>query len=262
LRQVRALPITSTLIALNIAVFGLELAWGGSSFAVTLVRMGAISPVSTGLLHAASLIAYGYLHFETLHIAMNMLALYSLGRTLEPMLGGSRFFVLYTLSLLGGGVAIAASPGPRVTVGASGAIFGLLGAVCALLWQRYRSVRSEEERRAIRSLVGGLLVPNVIISLLPGVSLLGHVGGFVVGAAFGMVFVRARVVGRPLHEARGSAAMKTAAVALAMLTLLCVAGVWWSLQPWRGVQDPSGQGRLGPARVLYTAPFRPRSSAG
>lgn len=242
LAAVRAAPITSTLIALNVLVFGLEAVWGGSRMTVTLLRMGAISPVSTGLPHLASLIAYGYLHFGPAHIAMNMFALYSLGRTLEPILGSSRFFVLYTLSLFGGGVAIASSSVPHVTAGASGAIFGLLGALCALLWQRYRSVRIEEERRAIRGLLGRLLLPNVIISLLPGVSLLGHAGGLIVGAAFSAPFLRARLGARPLREDQGSGGMRASAVALAVLTLLCVAGVWWSLQPWRGAEVGSGAG--------------------
>lgn len=223
----RAAPITSALIAVNVLVFGLQAVWGDAGRTVTLVRMGAISPLTTGFVQLASLITYGYLHTGAVHIGMNMLALYSLGRTLEPILGSSRFFVLYTLSLVGGGVAIASSSAPHVTAGASGAVFGLLGALCVLLWQRYRSLRVESERRTIRSLLGRLLLPNVLISLLPGVSLLGHAGGFVVGAGFIAPFVRARLTDRP-----GSATMKNTAIALATLTLLCIAGVWASLQPW------------------------------
>ena len=227
----RALPITTSLIALNSLVFALESAWDGGRPTVTLVRMGAIHPASAGLLHWTSFMAYGYLHIGLAHIGMNMFALYSLGRVLEPLLGGGRFFVLYTLSLLGGGMAIALSTAPHVTAGASGAIFGLLGAICALLWQRHRSAHLDEERRAIRGLLGRLLLPNVIISLLPGVSLLGHAGGLIVGAAFSAPFLRARLAGRP-HGER-SPAMNAAAIALAVLTLLCVAWIWWVLQPWR-----------------------------
>src|SRR5690349_20852354 len=138
---VRQAPITAALIATNAIVFALEEQWGGSHATETLVRMGAVFPPATGLLRWASLLAYGYLHIGTLHIGMNMLGLWNIGRSLEPLLGGSRFFILYTLSLIGGGIAIRLSPSPGVTAGASGALFGLLGAICAILWRRYRDAR-------------------------------------------------------------------------------------------------------------------------
>jgi membrane associated rhomboid family serine protease len=105
---------------------------------------------------------------------MNMLALLIFGSELERGLGRWRFLALYLLSALGGAVAIQLFGDPRVPVaGASTAIYGLLGALGVLMLARRQDIR-------------GLLVLlgiNVLISFLPGVSLLGHFGGLVAGAA-------------------------------------------------------------------------------
>lgn len=228
----REAPITTALVALNVIVFALEEQWGGSHRTETLVRMGAIFPPATGLARWASMLAYGYLHVGGLHIGMNMFALWNIGRMLEPSLGSGRFFTLYTLSLLGGGIAIQLSPAPHVTAGASGAIFGLMGAICAILWRRYRSARHDEERRSIRGSIGGLLLPNVVISLLPGVSLLGHVGGLLVGAGYYAISVGTRSERGLPRPREGAAGATWTALLLAALTLLCIAWLWWALQPW------------------------------
>jgi rhomboid protease GluP len=123
-----------------------------------------------------------FLHANLLHIAMNSLALIRLGPLIEELYGAERFWVVY----LGSGIAGAALselPRPSVPViGASGAICGLIGLLLAYGFQRGGMV-GRDIRRSVFEM--GLYI--LAFSLLPGVSLLGHVGGFVGGFLLGLV---------------------------------------------------------------------------
>jgi membrane associated rhomboid family serine protease len=219
-------PITKLLVALNVAVFLLEEHWGSSTNQRTLERMGAIVGGSAEAVRSATLLSYGYLHIGAFHLGVNMFALWNLGRVLEPAMGKARFFVLYSVALLGAGLAITFVPS-AITAGASGALYGLLGAVCMRMFARYRVTRVAEERREIRGNILRVLLPNLLISLLPGISLMGHVGGLVTGSLFVAVAWR--------KDERTPAAhpiMAMTAVVLALATVAAVAWVWLTKQPW------------------------------
>ncbi len=236
----RDVPITSTLIAVNVLIFALEEFWGDSESVATLLRMGAIYPGSPELFQWGSFVSYGYLHIGALHLGVNMFALWNMGRLLEPLLGRSRFFVLYTLSLLGGGLAISLSPNPHITAGASGALFGLLGAVCALLYRRYRTSRYPDERSGIRSSIGRLLLPNLLISLLPGVSLLGHAGGLLVGGTFAaLLFKKPSNLRVSQPDPSPSKGLSVTALLLLVLTIASIASVWSAFTPWVPAANPA-----------------------
>jgi membrane associated rhomboid family serine protease len=117
----------------------------------------------------------GFLHENILHIGFNMYVLYVLGQLLEPVLGRARFGLIYAVSLLAGSLgALIVSP-HSPTVGASGAVFGIMGA--AAVEMRARQVP------IMQSGVGGLILINLIISFtLPGISWGGHIGGLIGGA--------------------------------------------------------------------------------
>jgi rhomboid protease GluP len=220
-------PITTTLVILNVAVFLLEESWGGSNNTQTLARMGATFSGSPEVIRPATLFSYGYLHIGAFHLGINMFALWNIGRVLEPAMGKGRFFTLYSLSLLGGGVAIMLSPSAHLTAGASGALFGLLGAICMRMFARFRSTRDLEERREIRGSIGRMLIPNLVISFLPGVSLLGHAGGLGVGALFAALAWRGDPGDRP------DRLMNLVASVLALASAAAIAWVWLALQPWK-----------------------------
>lgn len=122
-----------------------------------------------------------FLHGSFFHIAFNMFVLFFLGPTLERILGHTRFIVLYLLSALGGSVASYwFSDLQTVSVGASGAIFGLMGALI---------VAGRRLRYDIKQVLF-LLVVNVFIGFVsPGVDWRAHFGGLVVGAAVAVVMV-------------------------------------------------------------------------
>src|SRR5215213_6285951 len=121
------------------------------------------------------LLTAGFLHGGLLHLALNMYALYFLGRMLEPSLGHVRFAALYFASLLAGSFgAVLLSPETPV-VGASTAIFGLLGA--AVVMARNRGID------LMASGLGPILILNLVITFLPGlnISIGAHLGGLIGG---------------------------------------------------------------------------------
>jgi membrane associated rhomboid family serine protease len=124
------------------------------------------------------LVTAGFLHSGLLHIGFNMYILYWLGTMLEPALGHARFLALYFASLLAGSFgALLLSPN-SVTVGASGAVFGLMGA--AFVMQRARGIDP------MQSGIGPVILLNLALSfIIPNISIGGHLGGLIGGAIAG-----------------------------------------------------------------------------
>jgi membrane associated rhomboid family serine protease len=124
------------------------------------------------------IVTAGFLHAGIIHIAFNMYFLYFLGQILEPMIGKLRFGLIYAVSLLGGSFAVMVYSPNSPTVGASGAVFGLMGA--AILAMRARGIDP------MQSGLGVTLLLNLGITfLIPGISKAGHVGGLIAGGIVG-----------------------------------------------------------------------------
>ncbi len=200
--------VTVTLVAINVAV--------AVATAVSALLAGGNpvtsfgSPLTGELLSAPALVDQGewwrvvtsaFTHASLVHLALNMLALLLFGSELERMLGKGRYLTVYLVSALGGAASLQLF-GSYLggVVGASGAIYGLLGAFGVVL------VRQKQDLRGLLT----LLAINLVVSLLPGVSLLGHLGGLVAGAATAAV----------LLWARRRTALAVAGVAVLVLVLL------------------------------------------
>ncbi len=120
------------------------------------------------------LMTSAFLHINPLHLAANMLALIVIGPVLEQLLGRARFLAVYLLAALGGSAAIFCfGPAGVPVVGASGAVFGLFGA--SLMLARRLGLD-------LQWLIGVIVINFVFTFSVPGISRLGHLGGFVVGA--------------------------------------------------------------------------------
>jgi membrane associated rhomboid family serine protease len=127
-----------------------------------------------------------FLHADLMHIAFNMFALYQVGQFVEMIYGTPRMAIIYALAGLAGGVAVTEFTPDVVTIGASGAIFGLFGALAIA------GLRLGERGRSIMQQTTGIIVINLAISLWPGsnISIADHVGGLIVGTLCGLVLFR------------------------------------------------------------------------
>jgi membrane associated rhomboid family serine protease len=160
------------------------------------------------------LITSAFMHYGLMHLLFNMLALYFVGPSLEMALGRLRFGALYGLSALGGSVLVyLASPVNAATAGASGAVFGLFGALFVV------SRRLNLDIRGIAAIILLNLVFTFVYPLISGqgVSWQAHVGGLVTGAALAAVYAYAPRNGRTAVQAGA-----TAAVVVVLLAL-----IWW-----------------------------------
>jgi membrane associated rhomboid family serine protease len=180
--------VTYVLIAINIAIYVLNLVWslalGFTPQQVGLIAYGGGGPVlqffATEPNGVASgefyrLITADFVHIGILHIALNMYALWLFGRETERLVGRWRFAVLYLLAGLGGTTAIYLFG--AAGAGASASIFGLFGALIFFF-------------RKLNANIGGLatvIVLNLVITfVVPGISIFGHIGGLVAGAVLGL----------------------------------------------------------------------------
>jgi membrane associated rhomboid family serine protease len=177
--------VTYTLIGINVGVFLLELLLGAGyntnsgwiyEHGVLVANAVDSSGNAVGVAHGEwwRLITAAFLHYGPLHVGMNMLVLWFIGPALEDYFGHWRYALVYLVSGLAGSAgALLWSPN-ALTVGASGAIWGLMGAAVVL------------EARRIYVFGGqamGLVVLNLVITLLiPGISIGGHIGGGIAGA--------------------------------------------------------------------------------
>jgi membrane associated rhomboid family serine protease len=173
------MPVTVGLGVLLPLVFVLEVLWGGSEFPLTLRHMGA---TVTDAGQWWRLFSHGFLHAGVVHLLSNLWGFVLYGPTLEHVLGSSRFLLVYTLSVLGGALASRYGHAEVLSVGASGGLFGLMGALLVLAW-RGGPLLPTFQRRSVKHFVTYLLVVNLFASLKPGVDLLAHLGGGVTGAA-------------------------------------------------------------------------------
>jgi membrane associated rhomboid family serine protease len=178
-------PATIALIAINVMVYLAEIATGigglepGNSHFV--FEFGLFGPLVTEG-EAYRLLTGAFLHASIWHVGFNMLALFFLGRLLEPGIGTVRFLFVYFAALFGGAFgALLLSP-DSLTIGASGAVFGIFGA--AFVIARGRGFD------AVAQSIGIILVFNLVISVSnPDISLGGHLGGLAVGVISAFVIL-------------------------------------------------------------------------
>jgi len=177
---------TTVLIAVNVLVFLAQLAQGAS-----IGRGGGGGIIADGGVRAFEvadgewwrLVTAGFIHAGIVHLLFNMFALWILGGMVEEAVGTPRMLLIYTAAVLWGSAgALLLSPN-AITVGASGGVFGLMGALLVLSRQRGMEMFAGG--------IGGLLLINLLITFaIPGISVGGHLGGLAGGAAAAFVLSR------------------------------------------------------------------------
>ena len=202
--------VTSAILAIIVVVFLAELVGGGG------VGRGGGELVERGGLYGPAIafgdeywriVTSGFLHSGLFHVAFNAWFIWVLGGMLEPALGRVRFAVLYGTALLCGSFGVLLLEPQALTVGASGAAFGLLGA--AIVEARARGID------VWASGLGMIAVLNFVITFaFPGISIGGHVGGFLGGALVALVYNEADRRRLPRAAALGACAVIAVAAVL------------------------------------------------
>ena len=178
--------VTKLIIAANVLVFLIGLKGGnvvnGEGSVQVDLGLNAI-PLRDGEWYR--LITSGFTHAGILHLGLNMWFIWVIGQMLERALGSLRFTLLYFAALLAGSAGALIADPLALTVGASGAAFGLLGAMAVGMRQRGMSV--------LRSDIGMLLILNLVLTFaIPGIAIGGHVGGLIGGAICGVALLAPR----------------------------------------------------------------------
>jgi membrane associated rhomboid family serine protease len=187
--------LTRLLIAINVIVFVLEYLTGSPDQGTGIAGGGDL--IGTAVLNGQwwRIVTSAFLHENLIHITFNMIALWQVGTIVEMLLGTPRTFVIYVASMFGSGLAVTYFDTQTPTIGASGAIFGLFGALVAA-GLRLGPRGTQLVRQCL-----GIIVLNVLLGFMPGlnISQAGHIGGLVVGFVVGAVLFVNRL--RPQPEA-------------------------------------------------------------
>ncbi|MPZ85895.1 MAG: rhomboid family intramembrane serine protease [Actinophytocola sp.] len=213
----RKLIVVPVLIAVNVAAFVLTAVQAQSivdNNSSAIFQDGTLVPAFVSDGQWWRLITSGFLHFGNyggygpVHLLFNMFALWVIGRDLEVALGRGRFLAVYLLALLGGSTAVMLFGGADSGVaGASGAVYGLFGGIAVVVFKAKLNPTP----------VLTLIAINVFLSIaLPGISLLGHIGGLVAGA-----LTTAAMVYAP--AARRTQVQVGACVVLALVMVVAIA---------------------------------------
>lgn len=205
--------LTYTLIAASVLAFLAEVLSGGalsvSAQGAKLVGEGALNGPAIAAGEWYRIVTGGFLHAGALHLLLNMYALFVLGTLLEPVLGRLRFGAVYLVSLLAGSFGALLLAPDSYTVGASGAIFGLMGATFVIARARHI--------QGLSAGIGIFLVLNLLFTFsVPGISIGGHIGGLIGGTVAALAIVAAeRTRATWTSAAQGAAFLAMCAAAVA-----------------------------------------------
>lgn len=197
--------VTYSLMAINVVAFLVQSAQS------SVERRFALFPLAVADGEYYRLATSAFLHYGVLHLALNMWALYVVGQALEAWLGRTRFLALYALSALGGSVMVYQfSSLNTLTAGASGAIFGMFGAMFVMARRMNFDVRP----------IALLIVLNLAITFgVSGISWQGHIGGLIAGSVMAAAYAYAPRSGRFAVQAGATvAAVALLAVAVILRT--------------------------------------------
>ncbi|CAM4172233.1 rhomboid family intramembrane serine protease [Erysipelothrix inopinata] len=183
---VKAFPVTNAISTICIVIFSIAvyLRMSGIDSTTTAVMLGAF--YKRFILDAHEywrFITAGFLHVDFVHIMMNLFALRNLGSMLEPVYGHKKFLAILLAGIIGGNAFVYIVDSGVVGLGLSGGLFALLGALLVYLIE----TQAIKNPKVLRQVVSILMI-NLFISLMPGVSMAAHIGGFQAGVFLGFVF--------------------------------------------------------------------------
>jgi rhomboid protease GluP len=172
---------TNILILLNVIDYIWVATTGGFDDTRVLLAHGALSGDLVRQGQWWRIVTGAFMHGGIAHIALNMFALYQVGSFVETIAGKWRMLAVYFIAMLGSGIAVVIFSPDAVTVGASGAIFGLFGALVAI------GIRLGSRGRSLIGQVLPIIGINLVFTfLVPNISAAGHIGGLISGFFSGL----------------------------------------------------------------------------
>lgn len=186
---------TYSLIGINLVVFGFTMLLGSSEDLETLYRMGALVPEAVFAGEWWRSLTAIFLHAGLLHISANMLGLYIFGTLVESALGYRKFLVSYFFCGIGSMLTVAmisvlAQSDPQITVGASGAVLGLVGTEAAIQLKGWRLEKAKIARERLRFIALVVVFQFISDLVTPQVSLIGHLSGLILGFGAGLILFK------------------------------------------------------------------------
>ncbi len=221
----RRAPVTLGLLVVNTAIFVIMLLAGAglwhTSNSVQLAWGANFGPATQDG-QWWRLLSAMFLHFGVVHLALNMWALWDVGRLVERLYGRPRFLLLYLASgAIGNLLSLVVQGNQAVSGGASGAIFSLYGALLVFLWRERRHVERGEFRWFFAAASAFSLFALAMGQVVPGIDNAAHIGGLLAGALLGGVLARPWTPGSP----RGRFGRWLSALALAATCVVLVARI-------------------------------------
>jgi rhomboid protease GluP len=195
------LVVTPAIIAIDVALFVAMAALSGTVLfrSATLVRWGGLFPMAVADGEWGRLLTSMWLHAHPLHLILNLVFLWQLGSIVERMLGPLVFLIVYLLAgVLATAVSLQTLAPHGVSVGASGAIFGLVGVLLAVVMTSRRIPGLDRLMADLRTRLIGVTLANLVAGfIIPGIDNGAHVGGLVAGLALGWLVGRGAVLATP-----------------------------------------------------------------
>ena len=246
----KSIWVTAAVISANVLVFvilvsqGMHFMTPGREF--SFVDWGGnFGPLTLGG-EPQRLLTSMFLHAGILHIGFNMYVLFGLGRLVEQLYGHTAFAFLYLLSGLAGSVASLYFHPTTVSVGASGAVFGIFGGLCGYLLRQHRTMPPGAVR-ALRSMVITFIAYAVLVALaIPNVDAAAHGGGFAAGVFGGLVMAA------PLSPA-GKATRRVRIPVFVFVCGVIIAALFLRLPPVAAAADQGTHATFGAAMTEITA---------
>ncbi len=187
IQQYKKTPVTFILIGIIITYYLIISLNGGSKDIDTLIKFGALLPLYVRVYHEYyRLLTAVFIHIGMMHLIFNGYALYFFGTQMERLMGSRKFLAFFLLVGVGANIATYFLNPNLVSAGASGSLFGLLGAFVYLI-QHHTEMITPQGRKSIFQLLG----LNLLITLLvPNISVVGHFGGFAIGYFLSYGFIK------------------------------------------------------------------------
>jgi rhomboid protease GluP len=220
-RRARGVPATRLLVVINLVVFAAMLAGGAglwhSSNNVQLAWGANFGPATQDgewwRLGTAM-----FLHFGVIHLGLNLWALWDGGQLVERMYGTARFITIYFVSgLTGNLLSLVANKGLAISGGASGAIFGIYGALLVFLWRERHNLHPHDFRWFFWGAAGFATASLVLGFLITGIDNAAHIGGFLAGTLVGVLLSPATAAAG--RASSGNRVIAGAAFAIAIFAL-------------------------------------------